>query len=318
MQLSHRLCLIALLAIISLQGTGLVAGYFGNLNIVNVNVSNIDIQAATPYLEVTGYQFQGVVDSPKNFTWLWLSSSYDFESRSQMAQPLRETQGNTSVIVAYLVNWQQTFPPQGEPKMNLVTVDESTFRIGFMLAFTTNVTFTYPQMYLNFGSNRLGDHWTHTEAYERFDTSPDNATLAKWGLHPTTFQSYENQFHYQTFYIYEFTLTRAGPFIERMNLIYRGPAYVLLIVLVISIITLIFRGIKLGDAIALYLGSAFFSLSFLFSYIQLGIGPVLYIENLMELDTYAAVLLAGLSMVFRILGREDDESVIQWVERIRF
>jgi hypothetical protein len=301
---------------ISLQGTGLVAGYFGNLNIINVNVSNIDIQAATPYLEVTGYQFQGVVDSPKNFSWLWLSSSYDFESRSEMAQPLRTSQGNASVIYGYLVYYQQTFPPQGEPKMNLVTVDESRFRIGFMLAFTTNVTFTYPQMYLNFESNSLGDQWTHTENYERFDTPPDNATLANWGLHPNTFWYYENQLHYQTFYIYEFSLTRAGPFIERMNLIYIGPAYVLLLVLIISIIALIFKGIKLGDAIAFYFGSAFFSLSFLLSYIQLGIGPVLYIEYLMELDTYAAVLLAGLSMGLRIFGREDNESAREWWKRV--
>jgi hypothetical protein len=73
---------------------------------------------------------------------------------------------------------------------------------------------------------------------------------------------------------------------------------------------------SLGDAIALYLGSAFFSLSFLLSYIQLGIGPILFIENLLEWDTYAAITLAGVSLFAKFLGREDSESLLEWIKRI--
>lgn len=313
-----RLLLLVVVALMILQGLSGANGYFGNLNIININVSNIDVQAPVPYLEMTGFQFQGLVDSPKNFTWLWLSSSYDMEFRSEWAKPILGARGNATVVEAYNVYWAKTFG-QGaiSPVWNLVQVDESTYRIGFMLAFTTNVTFQSPLLNIDFVSNDLRSQWTYVSRPERFDAPPDNLTLSSWGLHPNTFWSYENYLHYQTFYIYGFTLTRASSFIERMNLIYRWPAYVLLVVLVISIITLAFRGIKLGDAIAFYLGSAFFSLSFLLSYIQLGIGPVLYIEKLMEFDTYAAVVLAGASMFFRILGRQDDESLIEWIERSR-
>jgi hypothetical protein len=80
---------------------------------------------------------------------------------------------------------------------------------------------------------------------------------------------------------------------------------------------LVFKGIKLSDAIALYLGSAFLSLSSLLSYIQLGIGPILFLEKLLEGDTYAAIILAGASLILRIVGRDDDESVIDWVREKR-
>ncbi len=291
-------------------------GYFGNLNIVNINVSNIDLQAPTPYLEMTGFQFQGLVDSPKNFTWLWLSSSYDMEFRSQWAKPILGVEGNATVVQAYIVYWAQTFG-QGaiSPVWNLVPVDESTYRIGFMLAFTTNVTFQSPSLNIDFVSNDLRSRWTYVPRAERFDAPPDNLTLSRWGLHPITFWQMEKSANYQTFYLYEFSLSRSSSFIDRLNFAYKGPAIALFIVLVISLLTLLIRGMSLTDALTLYLGSAFFSLTFLLSFIQLGIGPVLFTEELLRADIYAAIGLASLSMIARLFGRTDEEPLWHWLVR---
>lgn len=297
--------------LVSIYSVGSASAFGGTLNLVSINVSNIDIRPAAPYLEISGFQFESVVDSPTNFNWLWLSSSDDFESRSEEATPLQRVVGNMTVIDGYSVIWDKTFPVSYF-KWYLVPVDEYTYRIGFMLAFTTNVTFASPELYLNFASNSLRDEWTKSQSYERTETPPDNGTLANWGLHPATLRRMNDMFHYQTFYLYEFTLSRVSVFVNRLNYVYRVPAFALLGILIISFLTLIFKGIKLSEALALYLGSAFFSLSFLLSYIQLGIGPILFLEELLYGDTYVAILLAGVSLVLRMIGRDDDESVISY------
>lgn len=220
MHLLPRLSLIIAVVVLCISPLFVetVNGYVGTQNIVNVNVSSIDIQAAKPYVEIGSFQFIAVVDGPKNFTWLWPSSSEDtFEFRSEEAQPLRAIHGNETVIDAYVVDWAPSY--SFSPRWFLVPVDETTYRTGFMLAFTTNVTFTSPFLNLDLTSNSLADQWTYSKSYQRFDYPPDNGTLLSWGLHPETFNRFETMNRYQTFYLYEFTLSRTSTFVDRIYLI---------------------------------------------------------------------------------------------------
>lgn len=318
MRQHRRACELALvmsLCLLSVSSVSAVKGGPSNLNIV---VSRIDTVAPVPYLEMEALNYQTIVYGPNPIEWLWLSSSREQGPRQEISTPILVQENNESVPVAQSLVRLETYPAERgavSPRWILVPRNEYTYAFGFMVAFNDSVTFEKPSVFLSFNNRNLEDEWTYDQTFARFDTLPDNATLSHWGLNPSDFAQYSTYYHYKTFYLYQITFSKNSYFVERLSLTFEYPAIALLILLAVSITLLLFGKLSLGNALTLYLGSAFFSLPFLLNYAQLAFGQVSFTEKLFYYDIYIAMGLAAVSLFLRLVGKTDDETIIQFLTR---
>ncbi|MGA8856167.1 MAG: hypothetical protein WB643_03265 [Candidatus Bathyarchaeia archaeon] len=271
----------------------------------NLAVSRIDTSSPVPYLEVRSLNFQGPSYGSTPFRWLWLSTSLDQQPWETESKPITEVIENKTVIIAQYFNHQETYPTENgafSPHWVLVARNEYTYAFGFLVAFNDSITFDHTGVYASFYPPDIGDQWIHDEAVQRFDSPPNNDTLSYWGLRPADLVRYQRT--YKTYYLYEFTFSKNSFFVQQLSLTYRWPAIGLLIVLIVSSVLQVIRKMSLGEALTLYLGTAFFTIPFLLSYSQLGLGgPISDTQKLLYADVYVAIFLALVAMLFRIAAK---------------
>jgi hypothetical protein len=272
----------------------------------NLAVSKIET-SPIPYLELRSLNFQGLTNIRTPILWLWLSSSLDQPPRQEVSQPLTTVIDNETVVVAQSFYHSETYPAEKgafSPHWVLVQHSDYAYGFGFLVAFNDTMTFDPTSVYASFYPPDIGDQWTHVETFQRFDSSPDNSTLSYWGLRPVDLATYQNLYHfaYKTFYLYEFTVSKNSYFVDQLNLTYRLPAVLLLVTLIFSLALLVLKKMTLGEALTLYLGTAFFTIPFLLSYLQLGLGPVSAIQEVLYFDIYLAIILALVALSLHSLG----------------
>ncbi len=301
-----------------MTGVNALIGISSGPSNFNLAVSKIETTSPNPYLEVRSIIFQATTYGPTPFLWLWISSSLDQPPVLFQSKPITEVVENKTVVVAQTFNRQESYPAENgaySPHWALMVRNDYTYAFGFLIAFNDSITFDQAAVYASFYPPDLGDQWIHNEAVQRFDSQPNNETLSYWGLRPADLVGFKKTF--KTFYLYEFTFSRTGLFVERLNLTYRLPSEGLFVVLLASGFVLIFRKFTLTEALTIYLGTAFFSISFLLSFAQLGFGPISQTESLLYIDIYGAIILSASAILLRLAGKNDTESSIQFYRRFR-
>ena len=86
-------------------------------------------------------------------------------------------------------------------------------------------------------------------------------------------------------------------------------------VVLLSIIVLVVGRLGIQGALTVYLGTAFFCLRFLFNYSRLGLGPITFTEWVFYAVIWISIILASISWLLRAMGKQDDESVIEFYRR---
>jgi len=171
------------------------------------------------------------------------------------------------------------------------------YAFGIIVAFPINVTFPMVFTSASLMTRELEDQWSASTGWERYGSPPSNATLSIWGINPDRFWRTPWVSDSKTFYLYEVYLSRLGSFQTRVDLTYMGPAVLLLMVLIASILPPVRRRLHVRDFLTLYMGTAFFCMPFLVSYSQLGLGSLSLTEKLFYIDIYLSGILALISLI---------------------
>ena len=317
--LKTRLSVLLLCACISVSSLPTVdAGYSGYARL-SLEVSRIELQSPVPYVELRYLSFNAeVINLYQPFNWLWLGSTPASVIQGDSINRTIEVENRTEVIGQRADVYLEYFAEKRaqSPRFEMVQTDEFSYAMRFLFATSANLTFQ-PEIHLTMYNRELEDEWRHDETWERLDGPPTNATLSSWGLSFMIFSNMHRIYDYQTFYLYEITFSKPTPYVERMSRTFTIPAFLLLLVLLSSSFLLIFGKLDLQAALTLYLGTAFFSLPFLVNYVQFGLGPVSFTEELFYADIYCSMGLAFMSLYLRWKGKKDDESVFEWRKRTR-
>jgi len=115
-------------------------------------------------------------------------------------------------------------------------------------------------------------NWIENPKIEKLSTVPDNQTLISCGLNPEKFYAAGGN-NMTDFYLITETFSFAGMYSTRISLIYFAPSVLILFVLAISAVR--FKKLSTSNFLTLYLGTAFFILSFLVSFAQYAPSTVL-------------------------------------------
>jgi len=298
--------------------SGGYSGY-GGYSILVLEVSSVVTQSPIPYVELRYVSFEArAINLYAPFEWLWIGSATPSPTSGRSTNLTVESGNKTEVIgQKAVVPTLEYYAERGaeSPRWEIVQRSDFTYTMGFLFATSLNITFQ-PEIHLTMYNRQLENDWVHDERSERFNNPPSNETLSSWGLSPTIFSNLQRGHDYRAFYIYEITLSKPSAFMERMQWTFEVPSILLLIVLGTSVFCLLFRELRLREALTLYLGSAFFSLPFLLSYIQIGLGSISTAEMFFRLDIYLAMLLALAALALRFFGKKDDENVLDWIRRV--
>jgi hypothetical protein len=253
------------------------------------------------------------------FVWFWLPSlAYQWYQQPSENHTIIDAQ-NRTVVVGQIIRVRLDYPRERgalSPKWSMIQMDDYTYATGFLLALPMEVTFEPPSMSITM-DRELEDQWKPSEGYYPLDGPPSNETLAKFGLDATIFWNMQRLFDYKSFHLFVVTFSRPAVFVQRISYTFGWPSNLLCVLLVVSFVVLLFGRLGLGAALTVYLGTAFFSLPFLLNYIQLGLGPVSRVEWQFYFDIFLSVGLAITSLILRLLGKNDNESVFEFYRRTR-
>jgi hypothetical protein len=178
--------------------------------------------------------------------------------------------------------------------LDVVSFPTDSYSLYFLIGLNTSLDFLLPTITPILPLS-LNDSWTYQTSFSPLSGTPTNKEISSWGLSPQEFALYSAGV--TNFYLLKINFE--NPMIPSVleYLVYIIPASLLLAALLYSI-KLVYRNIlKISDAAAIYLGSAFFALTFLAGILpNASLRVVSFQEILLVSDVILSLVLMILSL----------------------